>query len=226
MLYFLFHRLQDVVSGFRLFNYITFRGAFAAVLAFLIATVVGPGIVATLRAKRVQGFTTTGDARVDAERERKGSVPTMGGVILLIGVALSGFLFARLDNPYTWIALLSFLAFGALGAADDWKKLTDPHSKGMAEKHKLLGQLAIAFVTISALYALGNADDHSPWLRGPSLKPSPYSGWVPRHRTAVGETWESLAADHLGDPGRGGGDRQAQRTAGPRRDPVPAYRRA
>lgn len=203
MLYFLFHRLEDVVSGFRLFNYITFRGAFAAILAFLIATVVGPGIVASLREKRVQGFTKTGDARVDAERERKGGVPTMGGLILLIAVALSGFLFARLDNPYTWIALLSFLAFGALGAADDWRKLSDPLSTGMPERQKLAGQLAIAFVTISALYMLGNADDHQPWLRGPSLKPSPYAGWVTRHEVGPNDSWESLAATYLGDGTRG-----------------------
>ena len=64
----------------------------------------------------------------------------MGGVILLVGVALSALLFARLDTPYTWIAILSFLAFGALGAADDWKKLHGPGSRGMSERGKILGR--------------------------------------------------------------------------------------
>lgn len=175
MLYLLFEPLQQVVSGFRLFNYITFRAAWAAVLAFLVATYVGPGIVASLRRRKVAGYVKTGSGKVDEERERKAGVPTMGGVILLVGVALSGFLFARLDTPYTWIALLSFLAFGALGALDDYKKLKDPKSTGMKERHKLMGQLAIAFVAITALYALGNAEGEDEWLRGPSMKPNPYA---------------------------------------------------
>jgi phospho-N-acetylmuramoyl-pentapeptide-transferase len=193
MLYHLFHPLQQTVSGFRLFDYITFRAAWAAILAFLVATVVGPGILASLKRRKVAGYVATGSGPVDEERARKAAVPTMGGVILLIGVALSGFLFARLDVAYTWIVLLSFLAFGVLGALDDWKKLKDPKSTGLRERHKLLGQLAIAFVTITTLYALGNAQDGTSWTRGPSMKPSPYAGWTPRHVVEPGDTWASLA---------------------------------
>src|SRR5688500_9562279 len=112
MLYHLFAPLEEQISGFRLFQYVTFRAAFAAILAFLVATVVGPGIVESLRRRKIAGFSPTGAEDVDAARSRKALVPTMGGVILLIGVGLSGFLFARLDTPYTWIVLLSFLAFG------------------------------------------------------------------------------------------------------------------
>ncbi len=83
----------------------------------------------------------------------------MGGVILLIGVSLSSLLFVRLDTPYTWAAILAFLAFGALGAADDWKKLTVPKSKGMSEKKKLLGQLLISVAVLGTLHAFGSADD-------------------------------------------------------------------
>ncbi len=198
MLYHLFGPLQDRVSGFGLFNYITFRSAFAAILAFLVATVVGPGIVQSLHRRKVAGFVTTGDEQVDAERRKKAGVPTMGGVILLIGVALSGLLFARLDTPYTWIAILSFLAFGVLGALDDGKKLSDPDSSGMKERHKLLGQLAIASVAIAAIYGLGCADDHQAWLRPPRIEPSPYAGWTREHRVEPGDTWASLATTYLG----------------------------
>lgn len=203
MLYHLFQPLQQVVSGFRLFDYITFRAAWAAVLAFLVATVVGPGIVASLERRKVKGYVTTGSGAIDEERRRKAGIPTMGGVILLVGVGLSGFLFARLDTPYTWIALVSFLAFGALGAADDWKKLKDPKSSGMKERHKLLGQVAIAFVAISSLYAIGNAEDATPWLRGPHLKPNPYAGWVKRDVVRPGDTWAAIGERALGDPERG-----------------------
>lgn len=202
MLYHLFDPLSDVVSGFHLFSYITFRAAFAAILAFLVATVVGPGIVESLRQRKIAGYSRTGSAEVDAARSRKAAVPTMGGVILLIGVGLSSLLFARLDTPYTWIVILSFLAFGALGAADDFRKLTVPGAQGMSEKAKLGGQLLIALVALSSLYALGNAQDGTPWLRGPSIKPSPYPAWTRRHEVVPGETLASLAQRYLGDSDR------------------------
>ena len=203
MLYHLFEPLERVVPGFRIFQYVTFRAAFAAILAFLVATVVGPGIVASLRAKKIAGTVMTGSEAVDEKRRLKAGVPTMGGVILLIGVGLSALLFARLDMAVTWIVILSFLAFGALGARDDWKKLTVPGSRGMSERAKILGQLAISTLVISSLYALGNAEDGTPWLRGPSIKPSPYEGgWVKRHVAVEGETWEVLASRYLRDPAR------------------------
>ncbi len=203
MLYHLFSQMKDVLSGFRLIEYITFRAAFAAILAFLVATVVGPGIVDTLRKKKIAGFSKTGSGEVDSQRSAKAGVPTMGGVILLIGVALSGFLFVRLDTPYTWIILLSFLAFGALGAVDDWKKLTHAESKGISERQKLGGQLAIALAAIGSLYALGNVQDGTPWLRGPSVKPNPYAlQWVKRHTIREGESWSSIAGKYLGNAQR------------------------
>jgi len=205
LLYHLFAPLEDTLSGFRLIHYITFRAAFAAILAFLIATVVGPGIVRSLRARKIAGFSRTGSDEVDSQRSAKADVPTMGGLILLIGVALSSFLFARLDNPYTWIILLSFLAFGALGAYDDWKKLTDPQSGGISEKQKLGGQVLVALLAIGALYTLGSAQDERPWLRGPSLRPSPYAlRWVKRHTVREGESWATIAGKYLKNVGRAG----------------------
>ncbi|MCC7138189.1 MAG: phospho-N-acetylmuramoyl-pentapeptide-transferase [Planctomycetes bacterium] len=203
MLYHLFAPLERVVPGFRLFQYVTFRAAFAAILAFLVATIVGPGIVRSLAARKIAGTVLVGQQHVDEERRRKAAVPTMGGVILLVGVGLSGFLFARLDNPYTWAVLVSFLAFGALGAGDDWKKLTQPKSKGLSERAKLVGQLGISTVVIGLLYAAGNVEDGTPWLRGMSLKASPYpTTWVKEHRVEPGEDFGSMAGKYLGDATR------------------------
>ena len=203
MLYHLFVPLEEVLKGFRLFRYISFRAAFAAILAFLVATVVGPGIVASLRARKLAGTALTGSAAVDAERLRKSQVPTMGGVILLIGVTLSSLLFARLDNAYTWATLVSFLAFGALGAVDDWRKLTVPKSQGISERTKLVAQVGIAVAVLALLYGLGNAEDGTPWLRGARLKESPYpKEWVKRHTVKEGETYAGLAREYLSDAGR------------------------
>lgn len=204
MLYHLFDWLQEHVSGARLVQYITFRAAFAAVLAFLVATVVGPGIIESLKRRKIAGYSKTGSDVVDAQRSAKAGVPTMGGVILLIGVALSSFLFVRLDTPYTWIVLLSFLAFGALGAIDDWRKLTHPGAKGISEKQKLLGQVLIAGLAITSLYGIGCAEDDLPFLRGPSMQPNPYaSPWVQRHEVKEGESWTQLAGAYLANPDRG-----------------------
>ena len=88
MLYHLLRPLEDRIAGFGLFQYVTFRAAFAALLAFLVSTVVGPGIVESLRRRKIAGFVAVGDATVDAERQAKAAVPTMGGVILLVGVGV------------------------------------------------------------------------------------------------------------------------------------------
>ena len=217
MLYHLFVPLEKILSGFRLFRYVSFRAAFAAILAFLVATIVGPGIVKTLRKRKVAGTVLTGSKAVDDERQRKSQTPTMGGVILLIGVSLSSLLFARLDNPYTWAAILSFVAFGVLGALDDREKLKDPKSKGMSETKKLAGQLLISIAVIGVLYAAGNHADGTPWLRGMTMKASPYpKEWVKRHEVVAGEDFESIAARYLADPGRA--REVAERNAGLRRD--------
>jgi phospho-N-acetylmuramoyl-pentapeptide-transferase len=86
VLYHLFVPLEDAVSGFHLFRYVTFRAAFAALLAFLVATILGPGVIATLRARKLAGTALTGSVAVDERRLAKRDVPTMGGVILLGGV--------------------------------------------------------------------------------------------------------------------------------------------
>ena len=203
MLYHLFDQFGDVHTGVRLVQYISVRAALAAIFAFFASAWWGGDIVKLLARRKIGGYSKTGSDIVDAQRSAKADVPTMGGLILLVGVGLSGFLFARLDTPYTWILLLSFLAFGALGAIDDWRKLAHPGSPGLSEKKKLIGQLAIGLAAIGLLYGLGNADDGTDWLRGPSMEESPYQPqWTKRHTVRPAESWTSLAARYLGDGDR------------------------
>ena len=77
MLYHLFEPLQRTISGFRLFSYITFRGAFAAILAFLVATVVGPGIVESLKRRKIAGYSKTGSDQVDSKRSAKAATSSV-----------------------------------------------------------------------------------------------------------------------------------------------------
>jgi UDP-N-acetylmuramyl pentapeptide phosphotransferase/UDP-N-acetylglucosamine-1-phosphate transferase len=174
VLYHLLLPLESVVRACRLIESISFRAAFAAVLAFLVAVYVGPGIVATLAAKKIAGTALTGSTQVDAERLAKAKIPTMGGVILLVGVGLSSLLFVRLDTPYTWATILSFLAFGGLGAVDDWRKLTRPGSQGLSERAKLGGQVLIALAVILGPLRARRRRVRPPTLPRPGAEASPY----------------------------------------------------
>jgi phospho-N-acetylmuramoyl-pentapeptide-transferase len=107
-------------------------------------------------------------------REDKQAVPTMGGLLILLAVALSTLLLGRLDVVYVVVCLMAFVAFGALGAVDDWAKLRDPAAGGMSARAKLLGQFSIAGVALLLLYVHGHGSESGRFLRGPAFEPSPY----------------------------------------------------
>jgi len=170
MLHWVFVPLASWFQGFNLFRYITFRAAFAAILAFLIVVVCGPGILGWLRHRRMQGCTDHDSETLGTMRESKQCVPTMGGLVILLAVAVATLLLGRLDNVYVVTTLLAFLAFGALGALDDWRKVARDGRKGLSERKKLLGQVAIAGAALAVLYLHAGG----PFLRGPTVEPSPY----------------------------------------------------
>jgi phospho-N-acetylmuramoyl-pentapeptide-transferase len=170
MLHWVFVPLASWFQGFNLFRYITFRAAFAAILAFLVVVVCGPGILGWLRHRRMQGCSDHDSAALGTMRAGKQSVPTMGGLVLLLAVAVATLLLARLDNVYIVTTLFAFLAFGALGAIDDWKKIVRDGRKGLSERKKLLGQVAIAGAALLVLYVHAGG----PLVRGPEVEPSPY----------------------------------------------------
>jgi len=172
MLYWIFTPLDSWFQGFNLFRYITFRAAFAAILAFLIVVVCGPGILAWLRQRRLHGCEGHDSATLEELREEKHATPTMGGLAMLLAVAVATMLLARLDNVYVVVTLFAFLAFGTLGAIDDWTKVAYPRRKGMSEKKKLLGQTAIAAAALVVWYVHASGGDV--W-RAPRLEDSPYT---------------------------------------------------
>ncbi len=172
MLYWIFVPLEPWFQGFNLFRYITFRAAFAAILAFLVVLVCGPGVVAWLRERNVRGCVGHSSETLARLRESKQGVPTMGGLLILLAVSVSTLMLGRLDNLYVVVSLLAFLAFGVLGAVDDWSKLRGPGSKGLSERRKLAGQLAIAGAALFVFYLA--ASESRPFARAPAVLPSPY----------------------------------------------------
>ncbi len=173
MLYWIFIPLVSWFQGFNLFRYSTFRAAFAAILSFLIVIVCGPGVVAWLSQRKLAGCDGHDSVILEKKRAVKQDVPTMGGLLIVLSVVVSVLLFCRLDNVYVVVTLFAFVAFGALGAIDDWGKVTGGR-RGLGAKAKLAGQtsIAIAALLVWYLHASGTQDV---W-RGPTVESSP---WAP-----------------------------------------------
>jgi phospho-N-acetylmuramoyl-pentapeptide-transferase len=132
------------VSWLRVFNYISFRAAGAAVTALLLSFVVGPMIINRLRSMRLHQVVREGTPNTHAG---KSTTPTMGGLIIIAASVIPTLLWARLNNRYVILGLIVMLWMGTIGFLDDLLKLRQKRAgvenKGLVEGQKLLGQLAI-----------------------------------------------------------------------------------
>lgn len=154
--------LLNDLWGLQLFSYISFRTAMAALTAFAIAIVVGRPSIAWLKRHRVGEDVTKTDSielAKMAQRMGKKDTPTMGGSFLVGSLLISVLLWCRLDNLHVVLGLFLTAGLGAVGFVDDYKKLTDPRSKGLSERSKLLGQSAIALFVLGALIWYARASD-------------------------------------------------------------------
>src|SRR2546422_8835666 len=123
---------------FNLFTYISFRAAGATVTALLLAFVVGPWVIRTLRDRRVgQVIRAEGPA---SHQEKRGT-PTMGGLIILLATVAPTLLWARLDSRYVLVAMGATLWMGAIGFVDDYLKIVRGKSQGLVARWKLAGQV-------------------------------------------------------------------------------------
>ncbi|MEP7213720.1 MAG: phospho-N-acetylmuramoyl-pentapeptide-transferase [Acidobacteriota bacterium] len=136
-------------KGFNVFQYLTFRTAWATITALLISLVFGKKVIATLAAMKFgQEIREEGPA---SHHEKKGT-PTMGGILIIGSVFISTILWARLDNLYLWLALGATTMFAAVGFADDYIKIVKKRSLGLTGRQKLAGQLVTAIVVWAVLY--------------------------------------------------------------------------
>ena len=147
MLYHLLVPLTRYFDIFRLFNYISFRAAGAAVTALLVAFLVGPAILRRLRAMAVHQVVREGTPDTHAG---KGSTPTMGGLIILAATVIPTLLWARLNNRYVLIALFVMVWMGGIGFLDDYLKLKQKRegkkNQGLVERYKLAGQVSLGLL--------------------------------------------------------------------------------
>jgi phospho-N-acetylmuramoyl-pentapeptide-transferase len=175
MLYYLFYPLKDYVSAFRLFRYITFRGALAIVLALLISLVLGPALIRWLKRLNLRQYIREEGPKA---HQAKSGTPTMGGVLILLSLSASALLCIRWENPLFWLLLLTTLAFGAIGFADDFLKMKRRQNLGLTAKQKLLLQVAVAVAVGAFLYHYRLTGHYDTTLTVPFFKElQPDLGW-------------------------------------------------
>ena len=153
MLYKLAVWINDTFNppGFDIFRFITFRAALAAITALLISFIVGPRIIKFLQKKQI------GEARKEDGPQfhwSKAGTPTMGGFIILLSILLPVLMWGDLENIYVLIILFVTIALGIVGFTDDYLKVVKKYKKGLAERYKLLGQLAVGLIVGCAIYFL------------------------------------------------------------------------
>ncbi|HVS03616.1 MAG TPA: phospho-N-acetylmuramoyl-pentapeptide-transferase [Thermoanaerobaculia bacterium] len=173
MLFHLLYPLSDQWPALNVFRYITSRSAGAVITALLLSLWLGPAFVATLRRLSVgQNIRELGPE----SHLVKAGTPTMGGLLILLAVAVPTLLWARLDNAYVWIALLVTLGFGTVGFIDDYRKVAQGRNLGLTARAKLLGQLAVAAAAAVVLLWLPEFD---PILTFPFFKQVElHLGWL------------------------------------------------
>ncbi len=136
MLYNFLARLGPDFTLFNLFRYLTFRSGGAVLTALVISFLMGPIIIRWLKKKQREGQPIRSDGPESHLLTKKGT-PTMGGVLILLAVALSTLIWADLRNGFVWVVLFVTVGFGAVGFGDDYLKLTRRNSKGLPGRLKL-----------------------------------------------------------------------------------------
>ena len=139
--------LSPEFGFFRVFQYLTFRAVMAAMTALLIGLAFGLWVIRRLTALKI-GQPVRGYGM--ASHLAKSGTPTMGGVLILIGIGVSTLLWFDWSNRFVWIVMLVTLGFGAIGWVDDWRKVVDKNPEGMPSGEKYLWQSLIGLV--AALY--------------------------------------------------------------------------
>ncbi|QWE06800.1 phospho-N-acetylmuramoyl-pentapeptide-transferase [Polynucleobacter sp. JS-JIR-5-A7] len=139
--------LQEDFGFFRVINYITFRAVMATVTALLIGLAAGPWVIRKLTALKMGQAVRTDGPETHLV---KSGTPTMGGVLILIGIFVSCMLWADLSNRFIWIVMIVTFGFGAVGWVDDYRKVARKDPKGMASREKFFWQTLIGL--FAAIY--------------------------------------------------------------------------
>ncbi|MBK6523643.1 MAG: phospho-N-acetylmuramoyl-pentapeptide-transferase [Sphingobacteriaceae bacterium] len=151
MLYYLFTYLNKAFDfpGAGVFNYISFRAAFALITSLLITLIFGKRIIEFIRKKQIGE--TIRELGLEGQAKKSGT-PTMGGLIIIAGIVIPTLLFAKVLNIYIILMLISTIWLGALGFLDDYIKVFKKNKEGLQGKFKIVGQVGIGLIVGCVLY--------------------------------------------------------------------------
>ena len=152
MLYYLFNYLNKnyTIPGAGVFQYITFRMAMAVITSLIVTTVYGRRLIDYLRFKQVGE--TVRNLGLEGQMQKAGT-PTMGGIIIILGILIPTLLFAKLDNIYIIMMLVTTVWLGAIGFLDDYIKVFKKNKEGLAGKFKIIGQVGLALFIGFTMYS-------------------------------------------------------------------------
>ena len=151
MFYQLFEYLGDKydLAGAGLFQYISFRAGMATVLSLLITVAFGKRLISFLQKKQIGEQIR--DLGLEGQKEKAGT-PTMGGLIIIMGIVLPTLFFARLDNVYIILLLVTTIWMGAIGFTDDYIKVFKKDKEGLRGRFKIIGQVGLGLIVGLTLY--------------------------------------------------------------------------
>ncbi|TAE38967.1 MAG: phospho-N-acetylmuramoyl-pentapeptide-transferase [Sphingobacteriales bacterium] len=145
MLYYFFTYIDNHYNfpGAGLFKFISFRAAMAIILSLIITTVYGATLINYLRQKQVGE--TVRNLGLDGQMQKAGT-PTMGGLIIIAGILIPVLLFAKLENIYIILMIVTTLWMGAIGFLDDYIKIFKKNKEGLAGRFKIVGQVGLSLI--------------------------------------------------------------------------------
>ena len=151
MLYYLFEYLDKTlnISGTGVFQYITFRSALAFMLSLLLSTIYGKRVVSFLRKQQIGE--TVRELGLAGQNEKAGT-PTMGGLIIIFATLIPVILFAKLQNIYIVLLIVTTLWMGTIGFIDDYIKIFKKDKEGLKGIFKVFGQVGLGLIVGTVLY--------------------------------------------------------------------------
>ena len=157
MLFSLFSNLVDTFSFFNVFKYLTVRTGLSMFTSMIVVFIVGNPLINYFSVKQIHN-----PIRDDGPSEhivKKIGTPTMGGLMILLGVFSGVLLWGDLSNPYNWFLIYIAGSFGLLGAYDDYKKIMKNNSSGVSSKFKIVIQIILALIGILIIYFFSESDE-------------------------------------------------------------------
>jgi len=151
MLYYLFTWLDRVYNfpGARLFQYISFRAAAAIIVSLIISLIIGKRVIQYLQLKQVGEIVR--HLGLEGQEQKQGT-PTMGGIIIIAAILIPVLLFAKLENIYIILMIISTLWLGTIGFIDDYIKVFKKDKKGLSGKFKIIGQVGLGLMVGLVLF--------------------------------------------------------------------------